>query len=73
MPLPMPRSVMSSPSHITTAVPAVIVMTSVASVSQNGWLFVSGISGSSQPPISWPLRASAMKPVDCSTARPMVR
>ena len=27
MPLPMPRSVISSPSHMITAVPAVIVMT----------------------------------------------
>ena len=30
MPLPMPRSVISSPSHMITAVPAVIVTTSVA-------------------------------------------
>ena len=29
MPLPMPRSVISSPSHMITAVPAVIVMTIV--------------------------------------------
>ena len=29
MPLPMPRSVMSSPSHMTMAVPAVMVMTIV--------------------------------------------
>ena len=27
MPLPMPRSVISSPSHMITAVPAVMVMT----------------------------------------------
>ena len=27
MPLPMPRSVISSPSHMITAVPAVITMT----------------------------------------------
>ena len=30
MPLPLPRSVMSSPSHMITAVPAVMTMTSVA-------------------------------------------
>ncbi len=29
MPLPMPRSVMSSPSHMMTPVPAVIVMTMI--------------------------------------------
>ncbi len=29
MPLPMPRSVMSSPSHMTVAVPAVMVTTMV--------------------------------------------
>jgi hypothetical protein len=33
MPLPTPRSVMSSPSHMMTPVPAVIVITSVISVS----------------------------------------
>jgi hypothetical protein len=31
MPLPMPRSVISSPSHMITAVPAVIVMTMMTS------------------------------------------
>ena len=30
MPLPMPRSVMSSPSHMMTPVPAVIVRTMTA-------------------------------------------
>ena len=32
MPLPMPRSVISSPSHMMTAVPAVIVMTMTRNV-----------------------------------------
>ena len=32
MPLPMPRSVISSPNHMITAVPAVIVMTMVRKV-----------------------------------------
>ena len=32
MPLPMPRSVISSPSHMMTAVPAVIVMTMTSMV-----------------------------------------
>ena len=42
MPLPTPRSVISSPSHITTPVPAVIVMTRMASVSQSGMPVSSG-------------------------------
>ena len=45
MPLPTPRSVISSPSHITTPVPAVIVMTSVTSVSQCGRPVPSGMIG----------------------------
>ena len=32
MPLPMPRSVISSPNHMMTAVPAVIVMTMMSIV-----------------------------------------
>ncbi len=32
MPLPIPRSVMSSPSHMITAVPAVIVTTMTRNV-----------------------------------------
>ena len=32
MPLPMPRSVISSPSHMITAVPAVIVITMTRNV-----------------------------------------
>ena len=32
MPLPMPRSVISSPNHMMTAVPAVIVMTMMSMV-----------------------------------------
>ena len=41
MPLPMPRSVMSSPIHMTTAVPDTIVIVMVAMVSTEGF----GISG----------------------------
>ena len=36
MPLPMPRSVMSSPIHMITAVPATIVIIMVAMVSAEG-------------------------------------
>ena len=41
MPLPTPRSVISSPSHMMTAVPAVMVMTMVVMVNTDGF----GISG----------------------------
>ena len=37
MPLPTPRSVISSPSHMMTAVPAVMQMTIVASVKMSWW------------------------------------
>ena len=45
MPFPTPRSVISSPSHMTTPVPAVIVMTSAPRVSHSGILPVSGMTG----------------------------
>ncbi len=69
MPLPMPRSVMSSPSHMITAVPAVMVITMIRKVavlslcSRSSW----------QPWIRLPERASATMPVACSSARPSVR
>ena len=45
MPLPTPRSVISSPSHMITAVPDVMVITMVVMVSTDGF----GISCSVQP------------------------
>ena len=69
MPLPTPRSVISSPSHMMTAVPAVMVMTIVVMVNTVGL----GISGTVQPLIRLPDRASATMPVDCRMASPMVR
>ncbi len=45
MPLPTPRSVMSSPSHMITAVPAVMVMT----MTRNVWVLSSCSRGLSQP------------------------
>src|ERR1700744_981763 len=69
MPLPMPRSVLSSPIHITTAVPAPIVMTIVAMRKTDA----SGMTDTVQPGKSVPLRASSMYPVDCRIARPLVR
>ena len=70
MPLPTPRSVMSSPSHMMTAVPAVIVaiMTKIVKMES------SGISWAVQPWNSCPgVRASATIPVDCRMARATVR
>ena len=45
MPLPTPRSVISSPSHMTMPVPAVIVMTRMVSVSQSGMPVPVGMIG----------------------------
>ena len=70
MPLPTPRSVISSPSHMMTAVPAVMVSTIVEMVKTEE----SGIRDWLQAP--WnrlPDRASATIPVDCMIARPTVR
>ena len=69
MPLPTPRPVMSSPSHMITEVPAVIVITSVAIRNR----LVSGMIVCVHDGNSRPERASATMPVDCSTARTMVR
>ncbi len=69
MPLPMPRSVISSPSHMITAVPAVIVMTMTRKVSVP--LLCS--SGFWQPASRLPERARATMPVAWSRARPSVR
>ena len=70
MPLPTPRSVMSSPSHMITAVPAVSVSDQdedpeQALVRDDR---LAGSCGNSRPE-----RASAMMPVDCSTASATVR
>ena len=72
MPLPTPRSVISSPSHMMTAVPAVIVVTIVTIVKTDGlgisdWLHCSTLWN------SLPDLASATMPVDCRMARPTVR
>ncbi len=69
MPLPTPRSVISSPSHMMTAVPAVMQMTMVPMVKTVGF----GMSFSVQPGIRLLERASAMMPVDWRMASPMVR
>ena len=68
MPLPMPRSVMSSPIHMMTPVPAVIVMT----MSRMAYQSLSAISCSVAEllvPNSAPLRATVISVVDCRTPR----
>ena len=69
MPLPMPRSVICSPSHMMTAVPAVITSTVIERVQT----LESGMTGWSQSPKSWPRSASATMPVACRTASAIVR
>ena len=75
MPLPTPRSVISSPSHMTTPVPAVIVMTSVVSVSQLGSPVSVGTIGNWSHWLlnSCPERASATNADACRMPRPRVR
>ena len=74
MPLPTPRSVISSPIHMMTVVPATMVITIVAMVKTEPF----GISGLAVPAAPQPLNrvpdlASSTYPVDWSTARPTVR
>ncbi|CAM5711963.1 hypothetical protein SALBM135S_01196 [Streptomyces alboniger] len=71
MPLPMPRSVMSSPSHITVAVPAVIVMTIVI-VTKIDWSGTISLA-TGQPWKRVPVRAVATRPVPWRIASAMVR
>ncbi len=74
IPLPMPRSVMSSPIHMMRPVPAVMVMTMsrmAAGVSLvMSWLH-SGTPEDCEN--SAPLRATVMRVVDWSTPSAMVR
>ena len=72
MPLPTPRSVMSSPSHMMTPVPAVMVMT-MSRMAYQASLAISSPHAPWSVPNSWPLRATVMRVVDCSTASAMVR
>ena len=79
MPLPTPRSVISSPSHMTMPVPAVMVITMVVRVSRMrdaGVLRDDLVVRRSCGHVlanSWPERASATNAADCRTARPSVR
>ena len=73
MPLPIPRWVMSSPSHMTTAVPAVQVSTINAArpALKPGIMSVPWKPAKpSRPPLPW--CSANTKPVDWISARPMV-
>ena len=69
MPLPTPRSVISSPIHMITDVPATMVMTIVAIRNTDASVMTDSVQFGKRVP----LRASSMYPVDCRIARPMVR
>ncbi len=71
MPLPMPLSVTSSPSHMTRPVPAVIVATMMSTVT----IELLGTRSAEQPGNSGlgVARATDTRVVDCRIARPMVR
>src|SRR3954451_1358125 len=69
MPLPIPFSVSSSPSHMMTAVPAVRVTTRTTVVHTES----DGMMSCEQFGNSWPLRARAMIPVLCRMASAIVR
>ncbi len=71
MPLPTPRSVISSPSHMMTAVPAVMQITIVVIVKMES-LMISDLVQLT-PWNSLPDLARATMPVDCRMARPTVR
>src|SRR5660397_183332 len=66
MPLPMPRSVMRSPSHMMSTVPAVIVSTIVV-MTFHDW---SGTISTGQPGKNTPLRAIVTYEADCRAAKP---
>ena len=77
MPLPMPRWVMSSPSHITSAVPAVHVMTISNAFHAVKFGMKSTPCGRRLPERpkrpALPLLSANTKPVDCTSARATVR
>ena len=68
MPLPTPRSVISSPSHMMTLVPAVMVriITMIGKMSLP-------YTSPGQPVNSWSLTARVTKAVEFSTASTRVR
>ena len=73
MPLPTPRSVMSSPIHMMRPVPAVMVRTMSTTAHQADSEMMLWHAVALLDPNSAPLRATVMSVVDCSTPRAMVR
>ncbi len=75
MPLPMPRSVMSSPSHMMRPVPAVMVTTMSRIAAGESFVISCWHSAMELPPLenSAPLRATVMRVVDCRTPSAIVR
>ena len=69
MPLPIPRSVMSSPSHMMRPVPAVMVMIMSSMVMTEPPGMISAV----QPGKRRPLEAVATMVLDWSSPSPMVR
>ncbi len=70
IPLPMPCSVICSPSHMIRPVPAVIVSTIITMMYHDSL----GITVGQVPPKRFSgARAKVTRVEDCSTARPMVR
>ena len=69
MPLPTPCSVIRSPSHMMTVVPAVRVTMMMRIVRMPS----SGMIGSGHSPSSWPERAKDTTVVALSSASPIVR
>ena len=73
IPLPMPRSVMSSPIHMMRPVPAVMVMTMSRMAYQDSLVMRLEQAGAEFEGNSAPLRATVMRVVDCRMPRAMVR
>ncbi len=69
IPLPMPRSVTSSPIHITSAAPAVITSTMTISVKMLWLAMMSRLQPCSRPPLA----ASATMLVACRMASAIAR
>ena len=73
MPLPMPRSVMSSPIHMMRPVPAVMVMTMRSMAYQASFVMSCWHSAAPEPAKRVPERATVMRVVDCRMPSAMVR
>lgn len=73
MPLPMPRSVMSSPIHMMIPVPAVMVTTMRRMEYHSSVMMSAEHSGTPELPKRAPERATVISVVDWRTPSAMVR